>query len=104
MKDGKGGVDALSHFSLLGYEADCGFPESTPNYLDNICRLGLAEIPAIFQYTSPGVYTELENHPTVLALKEEVEKADRAFRVQMQGLRVTNLGKLFCKACVQQAI
>jgi hypothetical protein len=33
------------HFSLVGREAGCDFPDHTPTYLDNLVRLGLLELP-----------------------------------------------------------
>lgn len=56
----RGGQDVLVHFSTLGEEAGCQFPDAVPKYIDNLSRLGLTEVPAFFEYTSPGVYQHLE--------------------------------------------
>ena len=103
MKEGKGegGVDVLAHFSLLGYEAGCLHPELTASYLDNLCRLGLAEIPPLFTYTTHSIYEPLENHPQVLGLIAEIEKSEnRNPNIIREGLKVTTLGRQFCEACV----
>jgi hypothetical protein len=34
----------LRHFSLLGTQAGCEHPETAALYIDNLCRLGLAEL------------------------------------------------------------
>jgi hypothetical protein len=97
----RGGQDLLSNFSLLGYEAGCQLPDLTPTYINNLCRLGLADIPTFLEYTAQGIYDPLENHPTVLALKNRLENDEkRKFEIERKGLQVSALGKQFCKACV----
>jgi hypothetical protein len=102
MKAGGGGVDVLRHFSLIGEEAGCLHPTLTPSYLDNLCRLGLADIPAFMTYTTPGTYEPLEQHAFVRALIATVEKdfQDRTARIERKGLIVTSFGRQFCQACV----
>ena len=48
--------DSCDHTAehATGEAAGCECVHLTPAYLDNLCRLGLADIPAMFQYTSPG--------------------------------------------------
>jgi hypothetical protein len=56
-QEGKsGGREVLVHFSHLGNIAGCQYPHMTPTYIDNLCRLGLAEVPAFWEYTAKGVY------------------------------------------------
>jgi hypothetical protein len=100
--DGSGGVEVLENFSLLGEEAGCQYPELAPSYLSNVCRLGLAEIPTMSQYTDLTLYGPLEQHPTVVALIALVTEQfpDRKPSLQRQRLSITPLGKLFCKACI----
>jgi hypothetical protein len=96
-----GGYEMLTNFSLVGYEAGCEFPHLTPAYLDNLCRLGLAEIPEMWVYTAPGLYDALENHPYVVAAKQSVETHEGLVpEIQRKGLRVTELGRQFCRICV----
>lgn len=96
-----GGLDVLVHFSLLGWEAGCDLPEITPAYINNLCRLGLTEIPPLVTYTKPGIYDPLEKHPQVESIKTSIE-TDEKWRavVQRQTLSVTQLGKQFCGVCV----
>lgn len=97
----RGGKDVLVHFSLLGWEAGCDLPDLTPTYIDNLCRLGLAEVPALFEYTAPGVYDALEQHPRVESVKRKIEEDEKwHVVVERKGLRITELGKQFCKVCV----
>ena len=96
-----GGYSVLRHFSLLGYEAGCAYPDLTPSYLENLCRLGVAEIPATGAYTVPGIYEPLERHPKIVDLVSDIDrKPDKKSFIERQRLRVTNLGRHFCEACV----
>lgn len=99
---GKGGNDVLVSFSTLGEEAGCEHVNLTPSYLDNLCRLGIIEIPTFYEYMSPNVYDHLENHPTILVVKEQIDKIqNQRCEIQRRGLRVTQLGRQFISICVQ---
>lgn len=98
-----GGVDVLMNFSLLGIQAGVEHPDLTPTYLNNLCRLGLAEIPGLgFTYTAPGVYDALESDPQILGIKANIEaNPEREFEAVRGGLRITSLGKQFGDVCVR---
>lgn len=97
----KGGKDVLVHYSHLGTIAGCEFPHMTPTYIDNLCRLGLAEVPAFWKYTSKGVYEALENDPMIKERKASIESnAEILAIIERKGLRVTELGKQFARVCV----
>lgn len=96
-----GGIEVINNFSLLGNIAQCEFPHLTPSYINNICRLGLAEIPAMYQYTGIGVYDSLENANSIQEIKLQVEQdPEFNFSIDRRGLRVTELGKQFAQICV----
>lgn len=96
-----GGKEVLVNFSQLGRIAQCEFPQLTPTYIDNLCRLGLAEIPAMIQYTGQGVYDPLENSPEVQIQKVVIEQnAELQMVIERKALKVTELGKQFARICV----
>jgi hypothetical protein len=96
-----GGKEVLVNFSHLGKIADCEFPHLTPTYIDNLCRLGLAEVPAMFEYTAKNVYDELENAQVVQQIKSQIESNPELKAIlNRKGLRVTVLGKQFAQICV----
>lgn len=96
-----GGQDVLVNFSLLGQQAGCEHLDLVPTYIDNLCRLGLAEIPAMYQYTGPGVYDPLEKSLAVTMLKQQIEQSPEFDpELDRKGLRVTELGKQFARICV----
>ena len=100
--DGKqGGVDVLVNYSQLGEAAGCEFNHLVPAYIDNLCRLGLADIPAMFVYMSPGVYDALESSPVITAIKAQIEQdPELKANVERKGLKITELGKQFARICV----
>lgn len=72
-----------------------------PSYIDNLCRLGLAEVPTFWQYTSKGVYEPLESDPQVKAITASLEaNAEISVVLERKGLKVTQLGKQFAQICV----
>jgi hypothetical protein len=96
-----GGKEVLVNFSHLGDLAGCEFKHLVPAYIDNLCRLGLAEIPSMFVYMSPGVYDPLEKSPVVERLKQQIElNPELKATIKRKGLRVTELGKQFAGICV----
>lgn len=98
-----GGFEELVNFSLLGKIAQCEFPQLVPTYIDNLCRLGLATIPAMYEYTAPGVYEPLESAPEVQMLKSQIELSQEwSCTFERKGLRVTALGRQFSNICVLQ--
>lgn len=101
-QDGKtGGQDVLVHYSHLGFQAKCEYPQMTPTYIDNLCRLGLAKVPTFWEYTTKGVYDELENDPLINTHKSNIEANPEIIAVlEKKGLRVTQLGKQFAQVCV----
>jgi hypothetical protein len=96
-----GGMSQLRNFSMFGVEAGVEFPENMPAYIDNICRLGLADVPAMYQYTTPGVYDPLENSGVILSIKSMIEQNQGLTAViDRKGLQVSEMGKQFARVCV----
>lgn len=99
-KNGEGGITVLRHFSLLGEKASCQISELTSSYIDNLCRLGLVEIPFQYRYSTPGIYDEVRNHPTVMTLIAEIDSQDEvSSQIQEHILILTAIGKQFSEAC-----
>ena len=96
----------LRYFSLLPYDAACDRSELGPIYLDNLCRLGFAQIPAwaagaVGATMTPDMYPVLERHPAVVALCDEINaKPGHLAEIRHQAIRVTPLGRFFMEACI----
>ena len=96
-----GGSTLLTNFSHLGKRAGCEYPHLVPTYIDNLCRLGLVEIPVHTHYTAQGIYDELESDPEVVAIKKSIERDPVRDCVLRRGLLlVTNMGQQFAEVCV----
>jgi hypothetical protein len=96
-----GSTTILNHYSLFGYEANCEYPSLTPQYLDNLERLGLIEMPQDLYYTAQGIYDKIENHTDVVRIKEGIER-DKSKKIEIERaiLRLTYFGKKFCNICI----
>jgi hypothetical protein len=104
----------LRHFSLLGSQAGCEQPERVPMYVDNLCRLGLAELRPVRIADDTRMFRALETRPEVQAAVAriearipELESANPAgddgnrivADVQRTALYVTAFGRQFYEAC-----
>jgi hypothetical protein len=89
------------HVSLLGTEAQCQHPFLAANYLDNLVRLGLAEIPEFGHLTDEAPYKRIEEHRQIKGLLESYNKlTDRRPEVEKLRAMLTDLGRQFIQACV----
>jgi Abortive infection alpha len=94
-------IDMLENYSHLGRIAGCEYAEMTPEYLGNICRLGLAEIPMYISIPDNGVYKSLESAPIVVDLMEKINaETGRVAEIERGGLFVTQFGRQFGRICV----
>jgi hypothetical protein len=102
-RPGVGGERLVSrNQSMLDHEAGVTNPVMLPEYLDNLCRLGLAEIPALVTMVGDEPYRELENDPPLIDLLEQVKTAGHTPRFDRALIRLTDLGKRFVIACVDE--
>jgi hypothetical protein len=101
IKDGPGYNVIFRNFSFIGQEAAVAFDALTPNYLDNLCRLGLIELPADVHLTAPGTYDSLKQAPVWVKHRESLPEDQRALlEFDERCVRLTSLGHQFCDACV----
>ncbi len=96
----KGQLAHIQKASLIGYESGCEFPELTPNYLDNLNRLGLISIRYDIHLTAESIYDSIINHSTTKEWKDKIEQEGRIFVPKNGLVERTDLGFQFCKTCV----
>ena len=103
----------LRHFSLLGAQAGCEQPDRTAMYIDNLCRLGLAELRPVRIADDTRMFRALETSPEVKAAIARIEAripelesahpnedGNRVVAdVQRTALYVTAFGRQFYEAC-----
>ncbi len=104
-KDQQSYILAMRSYSWVGKEAGCDFPHLTPNYLDNLTRLGLIESPGAYGIGSPtlaapNTYEPLEQCEEIMQFKSEVEAEGSRIEFGRSFVRLTDLGHQFCRACV----
>ena len=98
----------LRHFNLLGEQAGCEHPRRAPLYVDNLVRLGIAELRRVRISEDTRVFVAVEQHPEVLAAVAQIEahppELARATDtvvadIHRQALYVTAFGRQFYEAC-----
>lgn len=95
-----GGFDIIVNHSMLGQMAGCEHPDLVPTYIDNLCRLGLAEVPENYQYTGIGIYEPLEQAMQPVLQAITAASPDRHGVFRRKALLVSVLGKQFARICV----
>lgn len=99
----------LRNFSLLGENAGCEHPERTPLYIDNLVRLGVAELRAVRVSEDTRPFKAVEAHRDVVAAVARVQKRSPPLGgriddvvvadVKRTALYVTAFGRQFYEAC-----
>lgn len=98
---GSGGQTVLENVSFVGEQAGCHRPERTPAYLDNLCRLGIAERHDE-ELVGHEDYEVLASRPEVEESKEEIrEQRSQRAAVARGQVRLTRLGDLLCDVCLR---
>lgn len=93
-------TEPLTNFSLLPYSAKCNHVDLGPCYLENIFRLGLAEIDYTTYCTLPNSYEPLENHVKVTSLVSTIKSLDKRIEIKRGTFTRTNFGEIFYQICV----
>lgn len=98
----KSGFNILHrNVTAIGKLANCKHPQLTTNYLDNLCRLGLLEIPTGRRINDPKVYEELTSDQSIEQLKKQFENnEDFSVDFDQKYIGVTGMGRQFINACV----
>ena len=96
--DSGGEIDATPYFSDLCYKANCCYPNKFPEYLNNLCRLGLVETLYDKYFIIDEPYIELRSNsnfpvPTNNNNKYKIVDKNSVFKL-------TEFGKMFCEVCV----
>ncbi|MCY9803344.1 DUF4393 domain-containing protein [Vibrio scophthalmi] len=87
--------------SLIGEYSNCTHPDLTANYLDNLCRLGVLNIPPGRHLSDDKAYEEIANKESILTLKKQHEKFDKhIIDFDKKYIEVTGIGRQFINACV----
>ncbi|MGN5098250.1 DUF4393 domain-containing protein [Aeromonas veronii] len=100
---GTGHIRMLHNFSLIGIKANCERPNDAPIYIDNLCRLGLAEVLSGIKLFSSKLYEELESSDEINQIKlTHRETSPDSIQIVRGGIKLTEFGNRFCKICIEQ--
>jgi hypothetical protein len=86
--------------SMLDHEADVEHPEMVPGYLDNLCRLGLTEIPELGELANDELYAPLESDAPMVDLMKQIAADGNTGKFRRRFIALTNFGTVFIEACV----
>jgi hypothetical protein len=97
-----GGFHVLHrNISLIGGLAHCKHPQLTPNYLDNLCRLGVLEIPSGRRLNNPKAYEAITSGPVIDQLSKQFQGDEHlTIGFDQKMIQVTSMGRQFINACV----
>jgi hypothetical protein len=96
----EGGELILEHYSHIGINAECEYPELSQIYLNNLCRLGLCQIDLHGYLLDKSKLDELNNDPHVLNHIRQAQTENTKENVEYYYLRLTTMGNLFIDACI----
>lgn len=107
-KTDRGFIHVLKKFSLIGKDAKCDDYLKVSSYLDNLERLGLIESPPLLLLNNKAQYERIKSDPYVKNLLD----IPAQYRAQGHDLSdttesfymLTNLGKLFCRICIEEPV
>jgi len=95
----KGHFTLARHVGTLAHDAKCTDPSLLSTYIDNLCRLGLTEIPPMTKLAEDYRYDRIRELDLVKNVEQEIpEGSTLEFDPKMIGL--TALGGAFREACV----
>ena len=90
----------VQNFTLLA-EGFCEYPERVCEYLDNLSRLKIIDIPYGVYIKSDEVYKPLESNIKIQnIINSEVSEGD-TWKIDRKKLEITEFGKGFIEACVK---
>lgn len=101
-KDGKGGTDVQKNVSQIGALSGCVDISLVPSLLDNLCRLGILEIPSGMHLIDDNLYKPLEESLESKLLKIAIEKNElKKVVFKRKYITLTTFGKQFSETCVK---
>lgn len=94
----KGEFVVYRNASTLGHDVGCEFPEITPKYIDNLCRLGLAEMPAGRHLIDDWRYDKIRKSVIVTEVLAGIPAESKEV-INKKYIGLTDLGDSFRRAC-----
>lgn len=103
IEGGTGYTVMYANFSHLFKIVKVERPDLIPSYLDNLCRLGIVDIPALTKITTPKIYEPLENDAELDGLKNHIENVmKRKVELHQKMVKLTSFGTQFVQNVVNE--
>lgn len=103
IEGGTGYTVMYANFSQLFKIVKVERPDLIPSYLDNLCRLGIADIPALTKIPTPKIYEPLENDTELDELKKHIENVmNRKVELHQKMVKLTSFGTQFVQNVVNE--
>jgi hypothetical protein len=103
-KKNVGTREQLVYFSTFSNSANIAIPDNLPSYFNNLCRLGLTEIPEGMYLSENNPYGALESEPIVRQTISTINQmSGTEAEIKRLVIRPTPLGQQFIRACVQSS-
>lgn len=99
-KYGGGEHNLINNYSNIGVEAGCKYPDLTPKYIDNLCRLGLLHMPPGRHLVGENSYDTLIKTQEFEEFKAKHENENMTTTEIKKYIELTELGIQFKEACV----
>ena len=91
----------FNNVSILGYEARCQHPDNIPLYINNLCRLGLVQIPSLGRLVDRWRYGKILDSTYYNNLVKSIpSEFEVGFKQKCLG--ITNYGDIFRKICLER--
>lgn len=100
LKNGGGEFNLINNYSTLAVDAGCKYPDFSSNYIDNLCRLGLLQMPAGRNLVGEKAYDMLIKTSEYEEFKKSHEKGNTSTKEIKKYIELTDLGAQFREACI----
>lgn len=96
----KGRFNHYKHLGTIANDAGCSSSEDIPPLLENLCRLGLVEIPPQLHLVEDWRYERIRATSLYSQLKNSIP-TEGVFEEERRMIGLTALGMSFRKACIE---
>jgi hypothetical protein len=100
-KEKDGFINVYSNYSHFSKKQTFAQPDLMPSYIDNLCRLGILEIPAMLWLAELNIYETLEADEELNDLKKLIQnKLGKNIKFGRKVIKLTSFGKQFIENVV----
>ncbi len=97
---GRGYITQVHNFTLLA-EGVCEYPHKIFEYIDNLLRLKILDIPFGVKINNDKLYEPIESYQEIKEIVNSEVPEGYSWKVERKKLEVTQYGKSFIETCVK---